>query len=569
MKRIIDTDNINQEKILQNLLDYVKTLPQYNDIRDSFNSSTMSVIYQMISGLGTWEFFYFNMLRRETYLSTASKDSSVYTIARTFGYNLNRGTCAKLQIKYNDIPTISLRRGTKIGTYNGLDVVYFDRPRFVEKGDLIEFCVGKYTTDNYTVSADPFNFKTINSDNLSTYIDNDHVAVTSAVGEFDVAKSVEEFVVFGSIADFSNSPTQTTIYLFDKDFGYGVELEAMSNVTVEFLQFNGEEPNLTINNVKIDEGEKWIAMEVLSTGSNPEPVEKVRHLAPLFFSTMRRAVTLKDYTYTASAHSLVRAAIAESISGTPGKWLFRLKSTTITAGTAYTISLDTTRSYTIVSQKGDDSKKLLERIAQRMNAGNWVKAKVQGDKEIVVENADPKIEFDIILSEHFEEPQILTEQKQPPCCSLTIYYIKHNQKRDGEILSLSDSERLAYGKYLQEVKMAGTTIILSPAERTQLQLNLVVKVKAPKDVTDSDVAIADHIKAQTLKILDSKYEFQLGKPFNYAELFADITKITAVFDTIECLPVTAVTSSDTTQEYEGVERNYFVVTALNLKFESE
>lgn len=564
---IISNSSVSQEQILRNINEWVKTLPNYNDIKDNLNTSTMSVIYQLLAGFSSWNFYNYQMNRAETYLSTATQDKSVYTIARQFGYNLDRGMSPVLVCTYDNVETITLKSGDVIGSYGDLDVVYFGVQRFVEKGDVVEFFVGKYSYVDKTVqnSASELLRDRLTAETLN-YIDNLRVYLTIDRDVYIPTKQVENFVVKGEAIDFSVSPRETDIYLMDTQYKYGLyNLQDGTPYKIEYLETDGYSPNISVDSVEMISG--WICLSISSQGTNPEPVEKLRAVAPFYYSTMRRAVTKNDYDYLSKSNSLVLDTYAEREKGTPGVYTIQFKSLPVNPGDIFTISIRTGVTYSYTANQGDTLQDVMNALISSVNLGEWAIATEESADTIRLENRDARLDFNPTAGTNkFESPVQVVAQVSPPCCTVVIYYIKFNQTRDLPIQVMTESERDIYANYVQTFKGVGTSIILVPAGRESRDISLKIGLTDKTLILDDGTSIMDYFRNKVRDVLD-EYELKLNTYFSYAEFLAKITKISVEvgFDTIQ--PTYYATANQDVFDLPALENKYYIFPNLTIEFE--
>lgn len=571
MPSIISSTSISQEQIAKNLTDYKNSLPNAQEIKDDLNSSAISTITQLSAGVASWLLYYLNQTRKETYLSTALQEDSIYYIAKMFGYNMTRALCPQVKLIYNEIPTITLKCGDILGTYNDLDLVYFGKQRIIEKGDEIPVCIGKFKTVSRVIQKEVSEsiVQTLEAEELD-YIDNDNIQFMVGNREVTVSRDVEEYIVLGSVIDFTINPKSLNIYIADFKYNYGLQdIADDSTYTINYLETSGQD--LSIKMQTVSPNKEYIVSEVLTTGADPEKPQKIKENSPFYYSTLRRAVTLKEYTYLGKAHSLVEDVCAVEDKGTPLVFSVSLKASSVIEGQNYSIGLKNDIIYTIRATKDETVKSLLEAFTTSINNGGWATAEYDVDsRTITITNTDARNTLNPTVSSHFNTPKTIKEQVAPPCCTVYLYYIRSGQTRTGDILIMSDSEKLTYGKYIQSVKCTGTTIILIPATRIQYDIYLKVELH-DYNMKINGQAITDYIKEQAEKIIRENFEFRIGQPFYYYEMVAAIAQIEVEYNNQIVTPIKSIEQNHNNMvspakdiELDGTQ--YIVVPTLNIKF---
>lgn len=572
MPSIVDYTSIDQESILKNLETYKNSLPNAQEIKDNLDSSAISTILQLMSGTATWLLYYLNINRQESYLSTAKESESIYRIARMFGYNMSRAISPKIQLKYNDVPTIVLKSGDILGTWNDKNLIYFGNSKVIEKGDLITVYIGTYKSKQGQI-AQPIDSKvlleTLTAETQS-YVDNSLIRFTIGNREYTITKDLEQYIIFNSLIDFTNSPEQTQIFIKDYELGYGLNSILDGTVyTIEWLENDGQET--TLKEKDIQPISTFLVNDILSTGTDPESITNVKINSPFYYSTMRRAVTEKDYTYLCRNHSLVRDANCASDKGVSGIWNISLNSTSVFAGNNYSVSINAYNTYSVKATDNDTTESLLNRLASNMNAGGFVTAVVVGQTTLKITNLEAKMDLTIIGSSHFSPAIVITDNETPLCCSLYIYYIRSGQTRDEDTVIFTDDEKLTYGLYIREFKMTGLTIILIPATQVKYDIGLKLELHDPNIIKDNQTII-EYINKQVREIIESNYEFKIAETFNYYELIAKVAQIEITYNNQLIKPIKSIEPNQPkdypVKDIVLADSEYLIVPNIDITFES-
>lgn len=563
---IIKKTSVSQEQILANIQEYLKTLPNYNDIKTTLDASTLQTIFQLIAGAGTWSLYNYNMLRLETYMSTATKDPSIYNLAKQWGYNINRASSPAVLMKYTGAKTITVRSGDQVATFKDKKIIYFGPTKITEAGDTLTCYTGEFKTVSKIVQYDTDGTisQKLEPETLSA-IDNTLIQVFTKAKQYEISKSIEDYIVFGRISDFSFSREATTLFISDKEYNYGAsDMAEGDTLTINWLETDGYDPSIVTTKIQ-GVTEDWIPMSILSEGAVAEGREKIRKLTPYYYSTLRRAVTEADLTYIAKAHNLIRDAFAVTEKGIPGVWEIPL-SGSVQKEHRYTVALNGNVSYSYVAKDGDNENTVLKELCTKIIQGQWANATSEGNK-ITITNKNAKVSMSPVGSSNlFGETVEITKQETPPCCTISLYYIKHNQSRTGDILSLTDPEKLEYGKHLQTYKMAGTTIILAPAKMVTKQIKLKIELDNKDAKTDNDESVVDTVLTKINELLETQYELQLNTGFVYSEMLAAVTKITVTMNGADVQPIKSIAANQSTFDFEPSKDSYLVFVNTEIDF---
>ena len=569
MAQIIKYDSISQEQILNNIQAFVQTLPNYDDIKDQLNSATLSVIYQILAGVSVYNLYNYNRMRQETYLSTATKDSSIQHIARQYGYNISRASAPKIEMIYQGIPTITLKSGDIIGSFKDYNITYFGVTKFIEKGDKVTAYIGDYQSKTGSVvGADTELSIEVMPQSLQS-VDRDLISFSSKGVSYEIQKDIERYIIYGVIADFSSDANSAKLYIQDSEFNYGIQtLNDGDNYEVAWIETDGYNANIAISSINGADG-LWLPNQILSYGVNAESMSKVQSMTPYYYSTMRRAVTEQDYTYLTKAHSLVKDCYAQTEAGTKGKWQITIKtSATIKEGETYQIQIKEDSTYRYQAQKGDTLQYVVNMVMKRLNEGGWCSASLVGNNIVVIESLSTREDMSPVGSTSiFNTTTEMIKHIVPPCCTIDIFYIHANQTKTGEVLSLTEDEQLTLAKHIETFKAAGKTIILAPATKINKQLKLKIAVQDKTFTDDDGVGVADYILQEAKTILANTYEFKLNRGFSYAEFIASVTKITMTKDFNEYQPIISCVANQDIFDLEAKTDTYYVFDDLNISFD--
>jgi len=512
---IIDLNHIDFDIIKQDLDNYLKKLDTFSDIQETIPASTIDLIERVASSYAVYLAQKLRRTREEFYLSTATLDTSIYNFAYMFGYNINRFTAPQIQVKYLGRDTISLSYGEVIGTYGDkYEVIYTGRQKKYEQGDILESIsigiinsITKNKEDFSTiekVTINPEHLKSVNNQ-IALFIDGTQQGI--------ISRNPEDYLINRQATEFSNTKFSTIVYVFDKDSNFGIDPDNIQqNYTIKWVETDGYDPDFDINKVSLN-NEDFIVLDVAHLGTYGDSLLKVKNLIPYYYHTLRRAVTLKDYTYIALANPLFKDVYFKREEGVKGIKRIKIVNSSnlqynvIIYGTLYTISVNNEDSLSV----------RYERIYNAIKNNTLIKASYT-DNYVEIENVNTRLDFDKNVSVDASlSLENVRQNVKPICCTLLCYYIKYNTIDDPIIFT--DKEQSDLSDYFMQYQMAGTNIIFLPAQKIEKDLKLLVKVDKTADID----LVKDEIKS-----LISEYELQLRKNFYYGELLAKIGAISQV-----------------------------------------
>ena len=547
--KVIQNSSISFNRAKQDVENYLKKLNNYEEIKDLLPDSTLTVIIELMSGYSVYASHSNQINKQETYLSTAKLESSVYNIAKAFGYYINRATAPILKIRYLDVASLPLQSGTVIGQYGDLDIVYFGEDRIIEKLDEIDFTVGRYSTmeqkiqltnGEYISEIHPTELQAVDNDNIQLFI-NDNPRPLS--------KAIEDFVVHQKAVDYSLDVNISKLFITDMDNQYGLIVSDNYDVMkVKYIETNGsidfKTDNLTLPDT-------FMFLEVSHRGSNGESLDKIKRLAPLFYSTLRRAVTDEDLSYIAEAHNLIKSSIAERDLGTPMKSKIEINAW---SNETFTININGSI-YSVQTEVNDTEDTALLKLYDRIRNNHDVFVTLYNEEQYIdIESIDARIDFSkLTFSENLTITSI-NNNIRPACCTTHIYYIKYDVT--DEPISLTKFEQKTMSDYLYKMKLSGLRVIFVPANVHHLDF----KVKV--NLINADYY--NEVKSQLETVLKS-YELKLNTGFNYGNVLVALSQI-GVYNGDELVkPVISVLPN---QEVYNIEKNkYSYLKFQNIEIE--
>ncbi len=549
---IIKSTSTSFLSVKNDLKKWIQSLENYEQIKDQLDASNLTLIEDLMAGFASYLVQKQNAKRAETYLSQAGLPSSVYEIASTFGYSINRYLAPSIKIKYNDVPTITLKSGDVLGTYKGYDIVYFGANKVIEKLDLIDVYIGTYVDKEVTVSfsdgtfilsLDPEELKSIDRERMRCFL-NDIEQV--------ISRDIEDYVVFNEVADFSISPFTSKLFVSDIDSGYGITAADGAPFRVEYLETDGKIDVINLDDVTLNE--RYLTVEVNSNGSLGDSISKIKRLAPLLYSTLRRMVTEKDHSYIAESYPLIASAAAERDLGTPQKDSFELNGDYTSDTFEITVQGAT---YSYEGQGGDTKASATEALYDILVQFDNPLINVEHDTDndlIIIESEDARNTSYEVSASNVDIVSI-EENIPPACCTVYIYYVSE-ETVDTPVV-LSTFERISFSNYLNVYKMVGLRLILTPASVENFELNINIKL------TDSDYYddVVDKIKTTIL----NKTELLLNTGFDYGKFLVDVSNIVLLDeDGAEFKPVVSVVPNQTVYNIDPSNYRYIKFNPLTI-----
>ena len=318
-----DISNLDFVSIKSNLIDFLNKQSEFAGY--SFEGSAFNVLMDLLAYNTYYNAFYNNMVVNETFIDSASKRSSVVSLAKNLGYvpKSTKAATAVINIKLspenytNDVIT----RNTQVTATDANNNTYtfvttksysFDPVEFDSTtGETTKYGImdvpiiqGTYTTFT-AIIADPNQTITIpyNGIDLSTIRAFVLKSFTNQEGinqEWKMATDITEVNKNSRVFFIQESPTGN----YEATFGDGVfgkPLEQGNLVIFEFLVSSGTAGNNIGSSDSVSfssfslTGYEIETVQPSSGGTDKEDIESVRRNALKNYSNEERAVTASDY----------------------------------------------------------------------------------------------------------------------------------------------------------------------------------------------------------------------------------------------------------------------------------
>ena len=525
---IISNDSISFEQIKANIEDYLKSLNNWEDIKDNLPASNMTIINELIAGFASYVSYKQKMFRDETYLTTAKLPSSIYNIAKTFGYYISRYTIPSVKIKYIGVPTKTMKAGDILGKYGNYDIIYFGKNIIIEKLDVIDVFIGIYSETEYTASFKDDSYSIDINPTYLTAIDDNRMQLFVNDIEQEISKDIEDYVVLQKAVDYSYDTSSTKLFISDRANTYGIVLEDGDMVKLKCLETDGNIENFVIDDISLNN--EFLPVELNHYGSNGDDLDKIKRLSPLFYSTLRRMVTEKDHKYIAEANPMIKSASAERDLGTAYKISLDIQApyinTTfqiIIAGTVYEVITDAT--YT---------KQMINNAFILKASGNLLTFTTNENELLTITSVDSRYDTVNVTQSANIIQTVVDANVIPACCTVNIFYIKHDTIDEPSFMTMYEQREMA--NYLNNYKMAGLRIIMIPATVQYLSFKIKIKLTDPFYI--------DAVRKNILKVL-SKYELVLDTPFDYGTMMVEVSKISFFENSSFVQPILSVIPNQT------------------------
>lgn len=315
----IQLTGLDFNDIKQNLKTYLKG---QNIVKDAdYEGSVLSILLDILSLNTHYNAYYLNMVANEMFLDTASKRSSVVSIAKMLGYTpKSTRSCSALltiTIKGLQVDHITLPRYTKfISLESGESYTFVtitDNTVAVNQGtavfENIQIIEGEPVSPDTngitkiyegidTIASFTLPDKLIDLSTLKVFVQK-----TSTEGALEIYNKKEDFQFLdgNSAVYFVEEASNGFYYVY---FGDGVIGKALENGNVVYFQYiiSSGKDAIGMKDFRLASPieELYTSIEVKTItaafgGDNKESTESIKFSAPKYYSTQNRAVSHNDY----------------------------------------------------------------------------------------------------------------------------------------------------------------------------------------------------------------------------------------------------------------------------------
>lgn len=308
----ISVSELDFDGIKSNLKQFLAGNDQFTDY--DFEGSAFSILLDVLAYNTHYNGLYTNLAVNEMFLDSASKRSSVVSLAKTLGYTPSSALCAKAITNatitaptYNP-DVVTLPAGQPFLT--SIDGVSYT---FYNVSDVSTVSAGGYYTfsDVELIEGTPLQYSYLVTDAQRYIIPNSNVDLTTLKVKLRETETDDLYTVFTPAESLTSLDANSKSYfvkeiddgLFEIYFGDGVvgyKPRAGNYITFEYYVSSLEAPNganqFSYSGVAIlGSGLTVITKTSALGGSSPESINSIKFNAPRMFAAQNRAVTTEDY----------------------------------------------------------------------------------------------------------------------------------------------------------------------------------------------------------------------------------------------------------------------------------
>lgn len=308
----IKVSELDFDAIKQNLKTYLQGQDQFSDY--DFEGSGLSVLLDILAYNTHYNAIYTNLAFNEMFLDSASKRSSVVSIAKTLGYLPRSATCSRATVNARiSSPTSSPDVATMPALQPFTCTVDNKSFTFYNLEDVtIARSGGSYVFNNLEiVQGTPLTYKYTYVPGTKFKVPNANVDLSTLTVTMQETSTSDIYYNYVNASDLTDVTSISRVYfikeiddgLYELEFGDGVlgmALETGNVITLSYFVSSLEEPNgaktFTYSGANILGSPLSVTTVGAATGGAvAEDMTSIKFNAPRMYSAQNRAVTPDDY----------------------------------------------------------------------------------------------------------------------------------------------------------------------------------------------------------------------------------------------------------------------------------
>ncbi len=308
----IKVGELDFDGIKENLKTYLKSQSQFQDY--NFEGSGLSVLLDILAYNTHYNAVYTNLAVNEMFLDSASKRSSVVSLAKMLGYIPRSSKCAVARINVRVVPSSSSplpfatipNLTSFASTVDGDTFLFYTRESYSARLED-----GAYTFNDVEIfEGSPLEYSFEYQENLRFVIPNDRVD-TGTLRVRVQESSTGAFTTYNFSNEITSVEKDSRVYFlkevedgkYEIYFGDGIIGFKPANgnrIQVDYFRSSEDAPNGCNNftlqgSVTVQGNVNITVTQVASGGAAAETIESIKANAPVNYSAQNRAVTAEDY----------------------------------------------------------------------------------------------------------------------------------------------------------------------------------------------------------------------------------------------------------------------------------
>ena len=315
--------NLDFEDVKRSIKEFMRSSDTFTDY--NFEGSVLSQLIDVLAYNTYYSALNANLVANEVFFDSASIRENVVSLAKLVGYTPRSAKASKATITVDinvppTVPALTLKKGAAFIGSNGDGSFVFSvladitREAYIDSNGQrkvtfndIEIYQGNLLNINYTVDLSTQQHFIIPNP------DADLDLITVVIDEQDSAIPQ----TYKKVQDITEVKSSDRIYFIQENkneqfeiiFGDGVfgrKLKNLDTIAIEYLITNRAASNecssfeftgaFQYNNNIITDLSPTISVDIKSVGgADPESISSIKYLAPRYYSSQKRAVTVRDY----------------------------------------------------------------------------------------------------------------------------------------------------------------------------------------------------------------------------------------------------------------------------------
>jgi len=276
---MINLTSLSFEKIKEDLLNYLQSRPDYERWKDFFESSTGTILIELLAGLGSFLSHLLTVGRREAYLFPAMLKSSTIAMAQFLGYSAFRGKNSTATLTITPEYTTSVARFSSIGTYNDYDLVILSDVFLTEgQSQNVEVVIGKKGEETLSIDTNGIH-------RFSTAFLSEDVRLLLDGAEVELGTSFEDLL--------NDKWLLVTNPLESVDAVYLGEITGTHELTLEYILF------AQVDSIDISKAQCYYgtieSLVDFTRYQSPESIDKIKSVAPAYHDLQKVIRSREDY----------------------------------------------------------------------------------------------------------------------------------------------------------------------------------------------------------------------------------------------------------------------------------
>lgn len=308
----IKVNELDFDTIKDSLKNFLRGQEQFQDY--DFDGSSFSILLDILAYNTHYNAIYTNLAVNEMFLDSASKRSSVVSLAKMLGYTPNSAKCSTVRVNATiTAPTqnpdvVTLPAGQPFLT--SIDGISYT---FYNTSDVTTVSAGGYYTFNDVelIEGTPLTYSYYIRNGQRYVIPNANVDTTTLKVKIRETATDDTFIVYAPVESMTQLNSTTKSYfikelddgLFEVYFGDGVvgyKPQEGNYLSLEYYVSSLDAPNGAntfsyAGSAILGSGLTVVATGPAQGGSEPESIDQIKYNAPKLFATQNRAVTTEDY----------------------------------------------------------------------------------------------------------------------------------------------------------------------------------------------------------------------------------------------------------------------------------